>query len=109
MSWWRPWLGGFVWLLIFFVLIPSPARAETATPTPTDTTTSASATTTEPAPTTTAAPTITPAPTTTTAAVGTAADPLVVTLPSEWLAVFLLIGALVVFLDAAMLVSTWGH
>jgi hypothetical protein len=107
--------GGFARLLSIFgvcflvAFAPQSAWADTATPTPTDTATStASASSSSPPssePTSTASPSSTVSGSSPS---GTESDPLIVQFPVEWLAVFLLVGALIVFLLAALLVSGWG-
>ncbi len=108
-----------VCLLVVFA--PSSAWADTATPTPTDTSTPTSTDTATATPSDTSSPTSTSAPTSTATSsstpvplstavpVGSEADPLFVTLPAPVLAVFYLVGGLVVFLLGAMLVSGWGR
>jgi hypothetical protein len=100
-----------VCLLVAFA--PSSAWADTATPTPTDTATTSTGTPTDTASPSSSspsssAPASTASPSSTLSPVGSESDPLIVQFPVAWLAVFLLIGALVVFLLAALLVSGWG-
>ncbi len=118
------WLGRLLALFgvcLLVVFAPSSAWADTATPTPTDTsspsstptdTSTASASPSSPpssAPTSTATSSSTSAPLSTSVPSGSEADPLFVTFPAPVLAVFYLVGGLVVFLLGAMLVSGWGR
>jgi hypothetical protein len=96
-------------LLFAVAFLPLNAWADTASPTSTaiDTST-ASASSSSPAssaPTSTASSSSTAAPS---SPAGTQSDPLYVSLDAQWMAVFLLVGALLVFLLAVLVVSSWG-
>jgi hypothetical protein len=96
-------------LLFAVAFLPLNAWADTASPTSTATDTStASASSSSPAssaPTSTASSSSTAAPS---SPAGTQSDPLYVSLDAQWMAVFLLVGVLLVFLLAVLVVSSWG-
>lgn len=89
---------------------PQTAWAETSPPTSTGTATDTASPSSSAPPSSEPTPSETPLSTATSASlVGTESDPLIVQFPVMWLAVLLLVGSLIVFLLAALLVSGWGN